>query len=426
MSRTVPPRRYLDHPATSWPKPAPVLGAMVDAIRDVGAAAGRGIHADARRADAIREGARNAAARIIGVDDAERVALVGGATLGLNVAIHGLVEPGWHVIATASDHNATLRPLHWLASRGIIDVDVVPCDASGLVNPEDVAAAWRPATRMLVFSHASNVTGTLQPAAELVAVARERGGISILDAAQTAGMVALPRGSDAPDVVVAAGHKWLQGPEGIAILAAREGVEPRPLVQGGTGSASEDLRMPERFVDRLEAGTPDLAALAGLSAAIGWGASAGIAALAAHGNQLAAACRRGLATLPGVRVLGAGNGPPIVGFTVEDYDPADVAVLLEQVAGVQARAGFHCAALVHRHLGTARGASGMVARGSTRLAEPSFAEPRGGGSVRVGFGPFNTPDDVRAVVAAVAAIVGCSDSDGIDIPIPMQVPRWQE
>jgi selenocysteine lyase/cysteine desulfurase len=240
----------------------------------------------------------------------------------------------------------------------------------------------------------------------LARIARERGGLSLLDASQTAGIVPLPHGASAPDVVVAAGHKWLQGPEGGAILFAREGIEPRPLVQGGTGSASDDLRMPTELVERLEAGTPDLAALAGLAAGIGWVERQGIGALASHGLGLASACRSGLAALPGVRVLGkgGGEGPPIVGFTVEGYDPADIAVLLEQIAGVQARAGRHCAALIHRHLPTAAG-----------------------GSVRLGFGPFNTPGDVRAVIAAVAAILGVPDTDTVDpFPSPTQVPRWQE
>jgi selenocysteine lyase/cysteine desulfurase len=240
----------------------------------------------------------------------------------------------------------------------------------------------------------------------LARIARERGGLSLLDASQTVGIVPLPRGASVPDVVVAAGHKWLQGPEGGAMLFAREGIEPRPLVQGGTGSASDDLRMPQRLVDRLEAGTPDLAALAGLSAGVAWVERQGIAALAAHGHRLASACRAALAPLPGVRLLGrgGGKGPPIVGFTVEGYDPAEVATLLEQIAGVQARAGLHCAGLIHRHLGAARG-----------------------GSVRLGFGPFNTPDDVRAVVAAVAAIVGLPDNAPSDpFPSPTQVPPWQE
>lgn len=383
-----------------------MIEGVLHALRDIGAAAGRGIHADARRADAVREGARVAAARIVGAADPGRVALVSGATFGLNVAIHGLVEPGWHVVATAADHNATLRPLRWLADRGAIDLDVVPCDATGFVDPDEVVRAWRPATRLLVFSHASNVTGTLQDAASLVRIARERGGISLLDAAQTAGIVPSPHGRPAADVVVAAGHKWLQGPEGAAILHAREGIEPRPLVQGGTGTASDDLRMPDRLVERLEAGTPDLAALSGLAAGIGWVERQGIEALAAHGRALASACRAGLAALPGVRLLGDGRGagPPIVGFTVEGYDPADVAVLLEQIAGVQARSGRHCAALVHRHLAT-----------------------EAGGTIRLGFGPFNTAGDVRAAVAAVATILGLPPADVPEcFPSPPQVPRWQE
>ena len=116
-----------------------MIDGVLHALREVGAAAGRGIHADARRADAIRTAARAAAARIVGADDPQRVALVSGATLGLNVAIHGLVEPGWHVLATAADHNATLRPLQWLADRGVIELDVVPCNAAVAVDPDDVA-----------------------------------------------------------------------------------------------------------------------------------------------------------------------------------------------------------------------------------------------------------------------------------------------
>jgi selenocysteine lyase/cysteine desulfurase len=398
------PRRYLDHPATSWPKPTPVIEAVVHALRDVGAAAGRGTSRASREADGIRAAARTAAARIVGAVDPQRVALPGGATLALNMAIHGFVEPGWNVIATAADHNATLRPLHWLEQRGVISLTVVPCDASGRVDPRDVAAAWRPDTRMLVFSHASNVTGTLQDAGALSGLARDRGAISILDAAQTAGVVPLGEPSGAADVIVAPVHKWLQGPEGIAILAVRAGLEPRPLVQGGTGSGSDTLAMPEHFVGRMEAGTPDLGALAGLAASVAWMEAHGRGAIAAHGRALADICRAGLASIPDVRTFGAGQaeGPPIVAFTVEGYDSSEVAVLLEQVAGVQARAGFHCAALIHRHLGTAAG-----------------------GVVRVGFGPFSTPGDAQSVVAAIRVFTGHAPADCIPPPDSPQVPSWQ-
>jgi len=398
------PRRYLDHPATSWPKPTPVIEAVVHALRDVGAAAGRGTSRASREADGIRAAARTAAARIVGAVDPQRVALPGGATLALNMAIHGFVEPGWNVIATAADHNATLRPLHWLEQRGVISLTIVPCDAAGWVDPRDVAAAWRPDTRMLVFSHASNVTGTLQDAETLSGLARDRGAISILDAAQTAGIVPLGEQSGSVDVIVAPVHKWLQGPEGIAILSVRAGLEPRPLVQGGTGSGSDTLAMPEQFVGRMEAGTPDLGALAGLAASVAWMEAHDQGAIATHGRALAAACRAGLGAIPGVRTFGAAQreGPPIVAFAVEGYDSSEVAVLLEQVAGVQARAGFHCAALIHRQLGTAIG-----------------------GVVRVGFGPFNTTDDARSVVAAILAITGHAPANCIPPPNPPQVPSWQ-
>lgn len=402
MTEPTPPRRYLDHPATSWPKPAAVIDAMVRAVRDVGAAAGRGTHAAAREADAIRAAARSAAARVARCRE-DRVALVPGATLGLNMAIHGLVEPGWHVLATAADHNATLRPLAALAERGTIQLGIVPCDAVGRVDPDDVARAWRPGTRVVVFSQASNVTGTLQDAAAIVALARDRGALSIVDAAQSAGIAALP---DA-DAVVAPGHKWLQGPQGIAFLAVRAGVEPRCLVHGGTGTESESLAMPGRFVDRFEAGTPDLGALAGLAAAVAWGERHGADAVAAWCATLASACRVALRGLAGVRVLGGdGAGPPIVAFTVEGYDPAEVAVLLESLAGIEVRAGFHCAALVHGFLGT--------------------ASPGGAGCVRVGFGPFNTLDDCRTLVGAVAGILGVA-CPAIDPSFHQdtQEPPWQ-
>ncbi len=396
---TTPARRYLDHPATSWPKPAPVLSEILRAVRDLGGAAGRGTHGAARAADDVRARARRAAARIAGGADPARVALVSGATLGLNMAIQGLLRPGWHVIATAADHNATLRPLHRLVERGVVELTVVPCDGGGRVDVGAIEEAWRAGTRAVVFSHASNVTGTLQDAAAITAVARRRGAITILDAAQTAGIVPLDVGAD---VVVAPGHKWLQGPQGVALVSVREGLEPEPLVQGGTGSESGSLTMPAALVERMEAGTPDLGALAGFVAAEEWLRAYGTA-LPAHGKRLAAACRAGLDAIDGVRTIGGGgDGPPIVAFTVEGYDPAEVAVLLEQLAGVEARAGLHCAALVHDCLGTAPG-----------------------GTVRVGFGPFNTPADARAVAAAVAEIRGVPAPVVAFDDSPSEVPPWQ-
>lgn len=392
---TQPARRYLDNAATSWPKPQSVYNAWERAARSLGVAAGRGAYGEAIEAGRIIDRARALVAVMLGGVEPERVAFPAGGTLALNMAIHGIVQAGDHVIATAADHNATLRPLHWLASRGVITFDIVPCDGSGRVAPEAITAAWRSTTRLVVCSHASNVTGAVQDAATIARYTHDRGGVLLLDAAQTVGQIAAVEfAAIQADAVAAPAHKWLLGPMGAGILYVRPGIALAPLVQGGTGTSSDRLEMPEDFSERMEAGTPDLPAIAGLAAAVEWLQSQPVSAVTTACRGLARECAARLAEVPGVKVITAATTgttvdlaarafAPIVSFTVAGFDPAEVAIVLEQAAGVQARSGFHCAARVHEHLGTAVG-----------------------GTVRVSFGPFNATDDVDAVVNTVASLVG--------------------
>ena len=389
MESAVTERRYLDNAATSWPKPPEVWAAWEHAGRSLGAAAGRAAYREALAADAIRDGCRRAAARLLGDADPARVALCSGATLALNMAIHGLLEPGDHVIATAADHNATLRPLHWLAARGRIGLTIVPCDGRGVVDPGSMAAAWQPATRLVTCSHASNVTGAVQDVATIAAIAHGRGGLFLLDAAQSLGQWPGTDLARQADIIVAPAHKWLLGPTGAAILWVRPGLDLEPLVQGGTGSASDSLEMPASMIEALEAGTPDVPALAGFAAALEWLEARSIAAVGHACRERAADLAERLAAVAGVRVVAAelharreaAAIAPIVSFTVEGYDPAEVAAVLEQMAGVQVRSGFHCAAAIHEWIGT-----------------------RHGGTVRASVGPFNTAADVDALVAAVRQV----------------------
>jgi cysteine desulfurase / selenocysteine lyase len=385
-----PPRRYLDHAATSWPKPPSVYDAWERAARSLGVAAGRGAYSEAIEAGRIIERARAVMAALLGGVDPDRIAFPAGGTLALNMAIHGLLQTGDHVIATAADHNATLRPLQWLASRGVITLDIVPCDGVGRVDPDAIAGAWRPATRLVTCVHASNVTGAVQDVAGIARMAHDRGGLVLLDAAQTLGQVG-PAAFAAieADMLAAPTHKWLQGPMGAGVLFVRPGLDIAPLVQGGTGSASDSLEMPGAFSDAMEAGTPDLPAIAGLVAAVEWLQAQSIPSVAAACRGLARDCAVQLAEIPGVRVIAAAldaeaaGFAPIVSFTVAGFESAEVAAVLEQAAGVQARSGFHCAARIHEHLGTAVG-----------------------GTVRVSYGPLNVADDVAAVVETVAMLVG--------------------
>ncbi|MDA0254702.1 MAG: aminotransferase class V-fold PLP-dependent enzyme [Planctomycetota bacterium] len=380
-SAGLPTRRYLDHAATSWPKPPEVVAAWQRAAVEIGATAGRGLYAASLEATAIRERARKAAARLLGDVDPERVALPAGCTFALNAAIHGLARPGDHVIATAADHNATLRPLQWLATRGLIELSLVPCDATGRVDPAAIAAAWRPATRLAVISHVSNVTGVPQDVAAIADVVHACDGLLVLDAAQSFGVVPCDVPGWGADVVAAPAHKWLHGMAGVAVLWARSGVEPESLIQGGTGMASDSLEMPEGFSARMEAGSPDVPALAAFEAAAAWLTSRGLVATAAASCSLADALAVRLGEVRGVRVIGGPRVAGIVSFVVEGYDPAEVAVILEQAAGAQVRSGFHCAARIHESLGT-----------------------QAGGTVRAAFGPDNEMADVEAVVATVATL----------------------
>jgi selenocysteine lyase/cysteine desulfurase len=371
-----PRRRYLDNAATSWPKPECVWDAWQRAARENGVAPGRGGYREALDADRLRDDARGAAARLVGCGNISRIALPATATLGLNMAIHGLVSPGDHVIATAADHNATLRPLHALATSGTIRLTVVSCDAMGVVDPAAIQAALAGDTRWVVLSHASNVTGGVQDVVAIAAIARAAGAGVILDASQTLGVVPVDVDALGVDCLVAPAHKWLLGMPGLAVLFLREGVEPRGIIQGGTGTGSESLEMPRSVCERFEPGTPDLPALAAFASAARWRESDRGAA-ASRSRSLAAGLAESLGRVPGVRVVAARLGPPIVSFTLEGYAPAEVAAVVEEIAGVQVRSGFHCAALVHARLGTPEG------------------------TVRASVGPFNTVEDCDALLEAV-------------------------
>ena len=182
-----PPRIYLDNAATSWPKPEAVYQAVERFGREVGASAGRGSYAEALESGRLVEIARAGVARLIGAGDPRRIAFTNSGTDGLNLALHGWLEPGDHVVTTVTEHNSVLRPLHELQERSGVSVTRVGCDAVGRVDPDAIRQALTPNTKLVALNHASNVTGTLQPVAEIARIAREHGAALLLDAAQTLG-----------------------------------------------------------------------------------------------------------------------------------------------------------------------------------------------------------------------------------------------
>lgn len=382
------PRRiYLDNAATSWPKPEGVYQAVDDYLRNVGAPAGRGGYAEAVEVGSLVADTRRQIARLLGVDDPRRVIFGLNGTDALNLAIHGLLADGDHVVTTDVEHNSVLRPLAAWEQAGRITVTRVPCDERGVVDPDAVGDALKKKTRLLAVSHASNVTGALQDVAAIARRAHEAGALVLCDAAQTVGHVEVDMTALGVDLLAASGHKGLLGPLGTGVLALAGHVPPRlaSVRQGGTGTESESENQPDALPSKYEAGNLNVAGIVGLRAGVTYLAERGIANVAQHGQQLTERLLTGLAEISAVRVVGpreAGARVPLVSIVVEGYDPQEMALALDASHRVQVRAGLHCAPRVHERLAT--------------LA--------GGGTVRFSLGPFTTVEDIETACRAVAEL----------------------
>lgn len=377
---------YLDNAATSWPKPPGVVEAVVQCLTEAGANPGRSGHRMSVAAARLVYGAREALATLLGADDPLRIVLTANITEALNLALRGLLHPGDHVITSAMEHNAVMRPLRALQRQGV-EISVVRCTPEGAMDPRDVEAAIRDNTALIVLNHASNVVGTLLPVAEVGAIARDHGLLYMVDAAQTAGAYPIDVHAMRVDLLAFTGHKALGGPMGTGGLWVGERVstgEMEPLKRGGTGSLSEHEEQPDFLPDAYESGTPNTPGIAGLGAAVRWVLDRGVDAIRAHELALTRRLIEGLLAVPGVTVYGtheAERQTATVSLNVRGMEPSDVAYQLDEEYGIMCRSGLHCAPAAHRTMGTF---------------------PRG--TVRLSMGVFTTADDVDAALEAIAKL----------------------
>ncbi|MCU0576590.1 MAG: aminotransferase class V-fold PLP-dependent enzyme [Desulfobacterota bacterium] len=377
---------YLDNAASSWPKPESVIRAVELTLREAAANPGRSGHSLSVEAARIISDARSEAAAFFGVADPLRIVFTKNATESLNIVINGLLRPGDHVITSRMEHNSVMRPLNAARERGI-SISSVRCSRTGELDPDDVRKAVTKDTRLVVLTHASNVTGTIMPVAEVGAITRGEGIPFCVDAAQSAGCLPIDVDAMNIDLLAFTGHKALYGPQGTGGLFIRGGLEAEisPLVMGGTGSASEHEEQPLFMPDKYESGTPNTAGIAGLLEGGRFVSSQGIASIRDHEMALASVLLEGLDGIPGVRVHGPAEPEkriPVVSFTVDGMDASEVAYRLDDGCGIMVRPGLHCAPSAHRTLGTFPG-----------------------GTVRFGFGFFNTAEQVRTALEAVSSIV---------------------
>jgi cysteine desulfurase family protein len=371
---------YFDHGATSFPKAPGVKEAMVRFLEEESGNPGRGGHQLTLAASRTIESAREEVAALLG-GDPERTLFGSGATFWLNAIMASHLWHGSRVVVSALEHNSVMRPLRWYETHRGVQVAVVEGSGPfGVPTAEEVAAvvAEKPTT-LVVLNHASNVTGSVLPVAEIItAVAPVP---VVVDAAQTAGSLPIDFTTLGAAALVCSGHKGLLGPPGIGVLMLSPDFDIDPLVRGGTGSRSESEEMPEHLPDRLEAGTPNGVCAAGLGTACSWLRRHSVEAVQFHAQQFVGRLAPGLTEGNKVRLYGW-NGEAahtgLLSFTVNGIDSGDLAAALDRDHGICVRAGLHCAPAAHRRIGT-------------------YPE----GTIRVGIGPFNGEADVDALVIAV-------------------------
>jgi cysteine desulfurase family protein len=374
----------LDNAATSHPKPESVYRAVEYAIREIGASPGRGGYRRGLEATHILFETREALAGLFGIRDSSRIAFTSSATEGLNMAILGLLWSGGHVITSSMEHNSVTRPLHLAQKRGA-EITRIPCDRRGLLNPRDVAAALRRDTRLIVLSHCSNVTGTIQPVGEIGLLAKKAGVPFLVDAAQSAGLLPIDVEDLGIGLLVCPGHKGLLGPQGTGFLYVAEGINLLPILAGGTGSHSSDEEQPAEMPDRFESGTPNVPGIAGLRAGAEFIIQTGIEVIREKERTLVAQVMEGLARIPGVTLYGplpSHERGGIVSFTVQGLDPSFIGFTLDREYGIDVRVGLHCSPDSHRTIGT-------------------FPV----GTVRVSPGWFTTEDEIETFLRAMEVIV---------------------
>lgn len=345
---------YLDNAATSFPKAPGVAEAVRGCIEGLSGSPGRSGRATALEAERRILGARQSLARLFNVPDSRQIIFCLNATDALNIALKGLLRPGDHVVTTHIEHNAVARPLRRLQTQGV-ELTRIESSPEGEQDLDSLRASFRDNTRLLACVHASNVLGTILPIAEMAQIAHEARVPILVDASQTAGTVEIDVQETGIDLLAFTGHKGLLGPQGTGGLYVREGLELRPLREGGTGSRSESDVQPDFMPDHLEAGTMNTPGIVGLGVAVEWVLNEGLAAVRAREEELTSGLLSALSQIPEVRVYGPPDAPRRVGLVslnVADLDAAEVCAALEEEYGIVTRCGLHCAPWAHAIAGT--------------------------------------------------------------------------
>ena len=346
---------YLNNAATTWPKPKSVIDAMSDFMLNCGANSSRGTSSerDMTSMNLILD-CRIKLAELFGGYDNHNPLLVtftSNITEALNFVLRGFLKPGMKVLTTSMEHNAVMRPLRALEKMGV-NVEILKADSKGLLNPEDINGNYD----LMVMSHASNVSGTVQPLKEIAEICKKNNIPLVVDSAQTAGILDI----NVTELNLAAlcftGHKGLMAPQGTGGIIWNPDFASRvkPIITGGTGSFSHLEIQPDEMPDKFESGTPNLPGIAGLNAALDWLNQTGIKNIAKREAEIGKYFLDKLFTLDDLILTGnydMNNRVSVFSFNIKNFDNGILADELSR-AGFETRPGLHCSPQAHKTLGT--------------------------------------------------------------------------
>ena len=383
-------RIYLDQASTSFPKAPGVAQAMMDYLTMNGVNVNRGCYSSAYSAEEVIYETRQLLAELFHFSKCKNVIFTPNVTTSLNFILKGFLKPGDHILVSAMEHNAVMRPVVQLASSGI-SFDRIPCRTDGSMILEKVEELIRPETKAIVTLHASNVCGTRMPLDALGEICQRHQLYFVVDSAQTAGIVPINMDKMHIDALAFTGHKGLRGPQGTGgFLVSQELAEQmEPLISGGTGSVSHTEEIPDFMPDRFESGTPNLPGIYGLREALLYLKTHSLQAINEKELSLTGYFLEQLQALDDtgrhIRIIGKKDltdRNAVVSIQTPEIDMSQVAWQLDNEYGVMTRVGLHCAPNAHKTLGT----------------YPA-------GTIRFSFGPENTKNELDFAIQGLKKIL---------------------
>lgn len=361
---------YFDNGATTFPKPKSVVNAVNYAITKIGANPGRGGHNMAMKASDVLYDCRNNAAKLFDIDNPENIIITNNCTTALNTVIKGILKTGDHAVISSYEHNAVVRPLEFLKSKGV-EYDIaqaVQGDDEATIN--NFRNSFKENTKLVICTHASNVFGVRLPIERISALCKLNGILFCTDAAQTAGIIPISLKNSDIDYLCTAGHKGLYGPMGTGLLVINSDIIPESLTQGGTGSLSVQINQPEILPDKFESGTHNLLGIAGLNEGIKYVMRKTPQKIFDYEIKLASEIYGGLSKIKDIELYTEKpdyNGyVPVISFNIKGLDSEKTAQILNDKFNIAVRAGLHCAPLAHKSFGT-------IEKGTVRAVISSFS-----------------------------------------------------